>query len=152
MASLRKMLDALLDARLPKISVFTPDEATKLELCRQYGNFSLAYSTAVQPNLNYFGDSEGYIAYATKMGHTFVLGDPVAHTDSKPDYIKRFVASTNRPCFVQIGHETATVLSGLGYRINHMGVDTRLSLDSHNFGGKRNETVRYSEKWLLKKN
>lgn len=152
MISLRKMLDALLDASLPKTAAFAPDEATKLELCRQYGDFSLAYSTAVQPDLKYFGDAEGYIAYATKMGHTFVLGDPVAHIDLRPDYIRRFVALTTRPCFVQIGHETATVLAGLGYRINHMGVDTKLSLTGHSFGGKRNETVRYSEKWLLKRN
>lgn len=152
MPNLRKMFDALLDARLPKHKDFKPDSATKLELCRRYGDFSLAYSTAVQPDLSYFGDAEGYIAYATKMGHTFVLGDPVANPTAKADYIRRFVAASNNPCFVQIGHETASVLSGLGYRINQMGVDTRLMLDTHSFSGKKNETVRYSEKWLLKKN
>ncbi|WP_426240766.1 phosphatidylglycerol lysyltransferase domain-containing protein [Pararhizobium sp. DWP1-1-3] len=151
MPSLRKILDALLDARLPKTPIFEPNLASKLELCRRYGDFSLAYSTAVQPDLRYFGDGEGYIAYATKMGHTFVLGDPVASVELRADYIRRFVALSNRPCFVQIGHETARVLSSLGYHINQMGVDTRLSLDTHSFAGKRNETVRYSEKWLLKK-
>ncbi|WP_313523354.1 phosphatidylglycerol lysyltransferase domain-containing protein [Shinella sp.] len=150
MPSFRKLLDALLDARLPQIPVFEPDLNAKLQLCQQYGDFSLAYSTVVQADLRYFGDANGYIAFATKMGHTFALGDPVASAASKADYIARFVASANRPCFVQIGHETATILAGLGYRINQMGVDTTLSLDSHSFAGKRNETVRYSEKWLLK--
>lgn len=145
------MLDAFLDSRLPDTPVFEPDLPSRLLLCRQFGDFSLAYSTAVQPDLRYFGDSNGYIAFATKMGHTFVLGDPVASPQSRPAYIERFVASANRPCFVQIGHETASVLAGLGYRINQMGVDTKLSLDTHAFSGKRNETVRYSEKWLYKK-
>ncbi len=123
MPSLRKMLDAFLDARLPKTPNFEPNLASKLELCRRHGDFTLAYSTAVQPDLQYFGDGE--------MGHTFVLGDPVASAELRADYIRRFVASSDRPCFVQIGHETARVLSGMGYRINQMGVDTRLSPDTH---------------------
>lgn len=150
MPSLKKSLDAFLEARVPKTPVFTPDFETRLGLCRQYGDFSLAYSTAVQRDLRYFGDSGGYIAFATKMGHTFVLGDPVADAALRTDYVRSFVALSNVPCFVQIGHATASVLARMGYRVNQMGVETRLDLTSHSFAGKKNESLRYSEKWLLK--
>ena len=63
----------------------------------------------------------------------------------------RFVEAADSPWFVQIGEPTARVLSGLGYQVNRLGVDTRLELPAHDFSGKRNETVRYSERWLLKK-
>lgn len=152
MPSLRKRMDAMLDARLPRLSAADLDAQARLDLLQQYGDFSLAYSTYAQPDLQYFGDAKGYIAYATKMGHTFVLGDPVAAPAHRAEYIKRFVAAAHAPCFVQTSRETAAVLETLGYRINHMGVDTRLSLDTHSFAGKRNETIRYSERWLLKKN
>lgn len=152
MPSLRKRMDAILDARLPKLPAADLDPAARLALLQAHGDFSLAYSTYAQPDLQYFGDANGYIAYATKMGHTFALGDPVADPAHRADYIRRFVAASNAPCFVQTSRETAAVLETLGYRINHMGVDTRLSLDAHSFSGKRNETIRYSERWLLKKN
>ena len=151
MPSFKKMLDSLLEARLPETPLFEPDLATRLALCGKHGDFSLAYSTAVQPGLRYYGDEDGYIAFASKMGHIFVLGDPVVSPVRRADYIRRFVAMTHRPCFVQIGRETAALLSDMGYLINEMGVETRLSFPAHSFAGKRNETVRYSEKWLLRK-
>ncbi len=43
------------------------------------------------------------------------------------------------------------MLAALGYQVNRLGIDTRLPLPDHDFSGKRNETVRYSERWLLKK-
>lgn len=152
MVNFRRLIDTILDRRLPNIPISALSDDEKLELCRRHGDFSLAYSTAVQAGLKHFGDDHGYIAYATKMGYTFALGDPVAPRDDRADYIRRFVAASSRPCFVQIGRETAAVLSDLGYRINHMGVDTHIPLETHTFSGKRNETVRYSERWLLKKN
>jgi lysylphosphatidylglycerol synthetase-like protein (DUF2156 family) len=145
-------MDAFFNARLPTLPACDLDAAERFQLLQQYGDFSLAYSAAMQSDLSYFGDSEAYIAYATKMGHTFVLGDPVAAPERRADIIRRFVAASRSPCFVQISQDTAATLETLGYRINHMGVDTRLSLATHSFAGKRNETVRYSERWLLKKN
>jgi lysylphosphatidylglycerol synthetase-like protein (DUF2156 family) len=151
MPSLKSMLDSWLETRLPSLPHFEPDLATRLGLCRDHGDFSLAYSTAVQPGLRYYGDDKGYIAFATKMGHSFVLGDPVASAADRADYIRRFVALTQHPCFVQVSAATADVLASLGYRINQLGIESGLQLLTHSFSGKRNETVRYSEKWLLKK-
>lgn len=150
MPRVRKFLDSLLDGRLPEVPTVNFSDELKLELCRRHGNFSLAYSTAVQKDLLHFGDRDGYIAYATKMGHLFALGDPVACPSLRRTYIEKFVEAAGSPCFVQTGRHTAEILSTLGYRVNHMGVDTHLHLDRHTFAGGRNETVRYSEKWLIK--
>jgi len=151
MPNLRKLMDSFLDRRLAIGVSVALSERQKLELCEKHGDFSLAYSTAVQPNLQHFGDEDGYIAFATKMGHTFALGDPVAPHSKRADYIERFIGVASKPCFVQIGEASAAVLSARGYRINHMGIDTHLPLATHNFAGKKNETVRYSERWLLNK-
>lgn len=150
MPNLRRLFDDLMDRRIAKIPSASFSAHQRLELCRKHGDFALAYSTAVQQDLKHYGDERGYLAYATKMGHTFVLGDPVACRGDRERYIRDFVSAAGDPCFVQIGWETATVLSELGYRVNHMGVDTHLAFDTHSFTGKRNETVRYSERWLIR--
>ena len=151
MPSLRIFLDRLLEGAAAKVPRQDLTHVERLALVRRHGDFSLAYSTAVQQKLSYFGDADGYIAFGTKMKHHFALGDPVAHPPDRPDYIRRFVEAADSPWFVQIGEPTARVLSGLGYQVNRLGVDTRLELPAHDFSGKRNETVRYSERWLLKK-
>lgn len=150
MRFLRKSFDALLDGRaapVPRMDLAFED---RLRLVRCHGDFSLAYSTAIQDGLSYFGDGEGYIAFSTKMGQHFALGDPVAAPGDRPAYLSRFIEAARTPWFVQIGEETARVLAGLGYRINRAGIDTRLPLPAHDFSGTRNETVRYSERWLFK--
>jgi lysylphosphatidylglycerol synthetase-like protein (DUF2156 family) len=151
MAPLRIYFDRLLEAAAAKVPRRALSDAERLELVRRHGDFSLAYSTAAQQKLSYFSDGDGYIAFGTKMSHHFALGDPVADPAARPDYIKRFVEAAGSPWFVQVGADTAQVLAGLGYQVNRLGVDTRLHLPAHDFSGKRNETVRYSERWLLKK-
>lgn len=150
MPNIRRVFDDLLDRRVSHIPDVRFSASQKLELCRRHGDFALAYSTAVQRDLKHFGDDEGYVAYATKMGHTFALGDPVAPKSEHERYVRDFVQAAGNPCFVQIGPQTAGVLSTMGYRVNHMGIDTHLTFDTHSFSGKRNETVRYSERWLIK--
>jgi lysylphosphatidylglycerol synthetase-like protein (DUF2156 family) len=150
MPNIRRIIDSFMERRIANIPALEATSDQKLALCRQHGDFAVAYSTAVQANLKHFGDDAGYLAYATKMGHTFVLGDPVAPKAERERYIRQFVEAAASPCFVQVGKETAAVLSRLGYRVNHMGVDTHIAFDTHSFSGKRNETVRYSERWLIK--
>lgn len=151
MAPLRIYFDRLLDAVAPKVPRRELTDEERLALVRRHGDFSLAYSTAVQKKLSYFSDGDGYIAFGTKMSRHFALGDPVADPADRPAYIRRFVEAAGGPWFVQIGADTARVLAGLGYQVNRLGVDTRLHLPQHDFSGKRNETVRYSERWLTKK-
>lgn len=150
MPSLRKKFDAYLDGRATPVPRTALAREERLRLVRCHGDFSLAYSTAVQGGLSYFGDGNGYIAFATKMGWHFVLGDPVAPAAERASYIRRFVEAAGDPWFVQVGRDTARVLADLGYRVNHAGIDTRLPLATHSFSGSRNETVRYSERWLFK--
>jgi lysylphosphatidylglycerol synthetase-like protein (DUF2156 family) len=151
MAPLRIYFDRLLDAVAPKVPRRELTDEERLGLVRRHGDFSLAYSTAVQQKLSYFSDGDGYIAFGTKMSRHFALGDPVADPADRPAYIKRFVEVARDPWFVQIGADTAKVLAGLGYHVNRLGIDTRLHLPEHDFSGKRNETVRYSERWLARK-
>lgn len=151
MPSLRIIVDRVLEGASPKVPRCELTHVERLALVRRHGDFSLAYSTAVQQKLSYFSDGDGYIAFGTKMKHHFALGDPVVHPPERPAYIKRFVEAAAGPWFVQIGTETARVLAGLGYQVNRLGIDTSLHLPEHDFSGKRNETVRYSERWLLKK-
>lgn len=150
MPSLRNSFDTWIERRTAAIPVASLSLMERLHTVRRHGDFSLAYATAVQTNLAYFGDDSGYIAFGRKMNSAFALGDPVAAQADRPDLIRRFVAKASNPCFVQIGSETAQVLAGLGYSVNQMGVDTRLALSEQTFAGRRNETVRYSERWLLK--
>lgn len=151
MASLRKHMDDLLDRRAASVPAARLDVGQRLDLVRRYGDFSLAYSTAVQPGLSYFGNGDGYIAFQTKMGRHFVLADPVAAPAAKAALLRRFIEAAGAPWFVQVGRETAGILAGFGYLANQLGLDTRLPLPAHDFSGSRNETVRYSERWLGKK-
>jgi len=150
MPGIRRIIDGFMERRVAHIPFLKVTTDEKLALCRQHGDFAVAYSTAIQENLRHFGDDRGYLAYATKMGHTFVLGDPVAPKSERERYIREFVDAATGPCFVQVDRNTAAVLSKLGYRINQMGVDTHIAFETHSFAGKRNETIRYSERWLIK--
>jgi lysylphosphatidylglycerol synthetase-like protein (DUF2156 family) len=150
MPSLRILIDRFLDGRAPTIPQADLDEDTRLALAGQHGDFSLSYSTATQSRLAHFGDAHGYIAFRTKMGHHFALADPVADPAHHERYVRHFIEAGVYPTFVQIGEATARLLAGLGYQINQMGFDTKLSLPAHDFSGKLNQTVRYSERWLIK--
>ncbi len=150
MPSLRKTFDILLERRTASIPVAALPIERRLRLVGRHGDFSLAYSTAVQHDLSYYGGAEGYIAFGRKMGSAVALGDPVAAHGDRNALIRDFVREGGDPCFVQIGEATARELSGLGYRVNRMGIDSRLALSPKTFAGRRNETVRYSERWLLK--
>lgn len=151
MGSLRKSIDRFLDDRAAAVPRATLPLAKRLEMLAQHGDFSLAYSTATQPLLSYFGDENGYVAFQTMMGRHYALADPVVGDADRAALICRFVEIADSPWFVQIGEATAKVLSGLGYQVSRIGYDTRLPLPAHDFSGKPNETVRYSERWLVKK-
>ncbi|TGV64230.1 hypothetical protein EN792_069820, partial [Mesorhizobium sp. M00.F.Ca.ET.149.01.1.1] len=80
MAPLRIYFDRLLDAVAPKVPRRELTDDERLALVRRHGDFSLAYSTAVQQKLSYFSDGDGYIAFATNISRHFALADPVLET------------------------------------------------------------------------
>lgn len=150
MASLRRWLDERLERRAASIPNLRLSRDDRLARVRAHGDFSLAYSTAVQDDLSYFGGPDGYIAFGYRMTGVFALGDPVAPQAQRSRLVRDFVHAGAGPTFVQAGEATARTLAGLGYRVNRMGIDSRIALSPSMFAGRRNETVRYSERWLVK--
>lgn len=123
----------------------------RLELVREHGDFSLAYSTAVQSGLHYFGNRRGYIAYAGRLGHTFVLGDPVAAAPDRERMIRQFVAQHRRLAFCQISRPTAQIVEQLGFYVNEMGVDSILSLREYDFRGQEKRWLRTADSWTSRR-
>lgn len=148
MRSLRLAFDAMMDARAAPLAAAGPDGAARAALVQRHGNFSQAYSTAVQEGLRHFGDGHGYIAYGAKMGSRIALGDPVAAAERWPELIGRFIEEGGRPCFAEISHETASILAGQGYRVARIGFDTALDLEHYDFAGPKKEKARYASHWL----
>jgi phosphatidylglycerol lysyltransferase len=118
-----------------------------LELVREHGDFSLAYTTAVQSRLQYFGDERGYIAYDHRWGHTFVLGDPVAAPLDRQRLIEQFVAQHRRVAFCQISPATAQMVQQCGFSVNEMGVDSIVPLPGYDFRGQEKKWLRSAEAW-----
>lgn len=151
MGLIRQSFDSAMERRLPELGTSASSIDDRLELCRRHGGGSLAYSTASQQDLLYYGDEDGYIAFAHKMGFLFALGDPVVPAEMRAAYLGRFIQAAGDVCFVQIGPETAFELAKLGFRINRMGVETHIPLTETMFAGTRNQSIRYSERWLLQR-
>ena len=128
------------------------DFECRMQLTRQFGSFTIAYATACQEGLHYFGDAKGFIAYGKKWGYDFALGDPVAASADSKRLIGQFISeSRRRPCFVNVGSDTARVCQDNGYYVNQMGVDTWIDLPNYNFQGKQKEALRYASNWLTRR-
>ncbi|MBL0936795.1 MAG: DUF2156 domain-containing protein [Rhizobiaceae bacterium] len=147
----RKLIDRFLERKLADLPEAPLSEGERLDLVRRHGDFSLAYSTAVQTGLRHFGDARGYIAHSAKMGSLIALGDPVCAPQDRAWLLDAFVDAAKTPVFAEIRRETAQHLAGRGYKVAMMGIDSALDLQTYDFSGKRKETVRYSERWLEKK-
>jgi phosphatidylglycerol lysyltransferase len=117
----------------------------------QHGDFSMAWSTVVQPLLSHFGDQEGFIAFRTRWNQTIALGDPVCHADRISSLLGDFIAQHRRPSFVQISRATADVLAKHDYRINEIGLDTTIDLSAYDFKGKQKEWLRYADNWTKRR-
>ncbi len=122
----------------------------RLELARQHGTFTQAYSTAVQARLEHFWCGDCYLAYRKKWGVACVLADPVGSPELHEPLLRAFLKQARKPCFWQIGHSTAKILQSCGLWINEMGCDTRLDLPDYDFKGKKKERLRHASNWLGK--
>lgn len=122
-----------------------------MQLLQQHGDFSLAYSTATQSLLEYFGDGAGYLAYRQRWGQVFALADPVCGEERRAGLIEEFLARHPKAIFAQCSAATAQILEGHGYRINEIGFDTRLDLADWSFAGKQREWLRYADNWVSRR-
>jgi len=128
--------------------VALPDRIRAFE---QHGDFSLAWSTVVQPLLSHVGSADGYVAFRSRWNQTFALGDPVCADDQTDQLLTQFLRSYQKPSFIQISKSTASLLSVHGYRINQMGVDATIQLPQYDFKGKQKEWLRYADNWTKKR-
>src|ERR1700722_4453112 len=103
-------------------------EKVRLRALREYGNFALAYSAAFQPGLDYFGDEEGFLAYKQVGSTAFVLADPIAPISECEDLIRSFMSQRSDVCFWQASRPVANILEKIGFRVNQMGIETRIAL------------------------
>lgn len=149
-AVLRRTFDAVMDRRLRGLAPADLPLEIRLDAFRRFGDHSLAYSATVQKGLLHWGDGQGFIAYGQMMGQALALGDPVASPGAREGLVASFIKAAGAPSFAEISEPTAAILARHGYRVMRMGVDTVLDLASYDFSGGRKETVRYSERWLLK--
>lgn len=131
-------------------SMTNSEQEKRLQLVRQFGTFTQAYSTAVQEGLEHFWHGDCYLAYRQKWGVTCVLADPVGDASLHKPLLQKFVGRFRKPCFWQIGRSTATILQECGLWINEMGCDTRLDLGAYDFKGKKKERLRHATNWLAK--
>lgn len=117
----------------------------------QHGDFSMAWSTVVQPLLSHFGDSDGYVAYRTRWNQTIALGDPVSGSSRTESLLSDFIVQHRRPSFVQVSAATAEVLAKHNYRINEVGLDTTIQLGDYDFKGQQKEWLRYADNWTKRR-
>lgn len=114
----------------------------RFALMRQHGTFGNAYSVAVQPGLEHFGDERGFLGYR-RVGRTaIVLADPIAPPDLWADLIDRFVANMRDVCFVQASRPSAEILATRGFFINEMGPENRIELPTYTFQGRKKTNLR----------
>jgi lysylphosphatidylglycerol synthetase-like protein (DUF2156 family) len=115
--------------------------AKRFEMFRRFGNFTMAYAT-LQPGMVYFEFEDGYLAYNTCWGTTFVLGDPVAPLESHAAIIEAFVRAHPRTCFCQISKPVGAILARLGWFVNEFGADMELDLPTYDFMGSQKSKFR----------
>jgi lysylphosphatidylglycerol synthetase-like protein (DUF2156 family) len=120
----------------------TVNEKGRLWALREYGNFALAYSAAFQPGLDYYGDDDAFLAYKQVGSTAFVLSDPLAPIAGCEDLLRRFVNERGDVCFWQASRPVATILEKLGFRVNEMGIETRIQLGGYEFDGPRKRNFR----------
>ncbi|MDF1609531.1 phosphatidylglycerol lysyltransferase domain-containing protein [Hoeflea sp. YIM 152468] len=147
MGKARVLIDAWLDRNLPVLPDPKLDRAARIALVRQYGDFSTAWLSAVQPGLRYFGGPAGYLAYGMKMGQVIALGDPVAAPDAKVKLLADFLALAPCSMFVEISVSTALALQTMGRQVALFGFDTELELTPETFSGSMMKSIRYRESW-----
>lgn len=112
---------------------------------REHGGEALAYPT-LQAGMEYFIDECGYIAYVT-VRHPVFSRNPKPITFSDPvcapaDYLKiirNFLARHPRSVFTCISEACAQVLRGMNFKVNCIGYEAELPVQTYNTKGNWKE-------------
>lgn len=125
---------------------------------RRHGAEALAYAT-LQQGMEYFVHELGYLAYTTVTHPVFswkprriILSDPICAPGDMQTLITDFLKENPRAVFAVISEHCATVLRGLGFKVNTVGYEPELAIQTYNTAGNwkdldmikraRNETKR----------
>ena len=122
----------------------------RIALLRQHGSFSQAYSAALQPGLQHFGNRNGFLAYRVVGSTTMVLSDPVAPADLHVELIARFLGEHSDVGFWQISRSVAEILASRGFFINEIGPENRIDLAAYDFSGREKRNLRNALNRLIK--
>lgn len=120
----------------------------KLRIVRRHGSETLSFASAIQSGLCHFANQNGFLAYQTKYGHTFVLGDPVVAEEDMGLIIDEFLSQHQNVTFCQVSEGVAAKLDERKYWVNELGFDSRIDLEGYDFAGKEKERFRYASNWL----
>jgi lysylphosphatidylglycerol synthetase-like protein (DUF2156 family) len=114
----------------------------RLRALRAHGNFALAYSATFQRGLDYFGTTEGFLAYKQVGSTCFVLANPLAPIAGCEDLIRSFVDQKGDVCFWQTSRPVAAILEKMDFYVNEMGTETQIELGGYDFDGSRKRNFR----------
>jgi lysylphosphatidylglycerol synthetase-like protein (DUF2156 family) len=125
---------------------------------KQHGREALAYAT-LQEGMEYFVDDDGYLAYTSVRHPVFapktkriVLSDPVCAPEHYARLVGRFLEHSTKVAFAVISEPCAEALRGIGFKVNCLGYEPEISIQTYNTKGNwkeldlikraRNETKR----------
>jgi len=112
---------------------------------KRYGQAALAYAT-LQEGMEYFIDEDGYLAYTSVRHPVFarktkriVLSDPVCALENYPRIVRRFLEHSPRAAFGVVSEKCAEALRGLGFKVNCLGYEPEIPIQSYNTKGNWKE-------------
>jgi len=112
---------------------------------KRYGHEALAYAT-LQEGMEYFIDECGYIAYTSIQHPVFArkikklaLSDPVCAPESYGTIVRNFLAHHPHVAFAVISEKFAEVLRSLRFKVNCLGYESELPVQTYNSKGNWKE-------------
>jgi lysylphosphatidylglycerol synthetase-like protein (DUF2156 family) len=111
----------------------------------RHGRSSLAYAT-LQDGMEYFIDENGYVAYTTVQHPIFspkprriTLSDPVCASEDVGKIVQHFLSDNPRASFGVISEACAETLRGIGFKVNCIGYEPEISVQTYNTQGNWKE-------------
>ena len=108
---------------------------------KRHGTEALAYAT-LQQGMEYYVHDLGYISFTTVTHPVFswkprriVLSDPVCAPEDIVTIVADFLKENPRAVFAVISEQSATALRGMGFKVNTVGYEPVLDVQSYNTAG-----------------
>jgi lysylphosphatidylglycerol synthetase-like protein (DUF2156 family) len=142
-------------ARSAKVRIIEGDGARRLgreekwellsPFLQQHGREGIAYAT-LQEGMEYFIGETGYIAY-TRVRHPLfarrakriAFSDPICAPEDLPALLRSFLARDGRAAFCIISEQCAEVLRPMGFKVNCIGYEPLLPIQTYNSEGNWKE-------------